>query len=285
VSYEHKVELFYDSALHCYMEIMGDRWHHGDPDATAAGLPRIRCCEIMEERVVALLGLGSGGKALDFGSGIGGPTCHMARVTGASFVGVCDNERLNTVGREKIAALGLAGRVSFLTTENTGYKSLPFPDDTFDAVTFFESICHVSDKPALFRELARVLKPGGRLGGEDWVQRPFGEHQTEEQIMTLMGPVNELFVISGHGTVEGYRDMMALAGLDVLVARDLFPGVICWGATQDDEKPRWLGYEGDQATMFRDGERALLLAREAGVFSLGMWIAQKPPSGQPREGV
>jgi tocopherol O-methyltransferase len=280
VSYENEVRRHYDIALHCYQEIMGDRWHHGDPDATAAGHPRIRCCEMMEERIVALVGLGPGGKALDFGSGIGGPTCHMAKVTGASFVGVVNNERLTAVGREKVAALGLVERVALMTLDDTGYKSLPFPDDTFDAVTFYESTCHVSDKPALFRELARVLKPGGRLGGEDWVQRPFGEHRTEEQIINLMGPVNELFAIPWHGTVEGYRDMMAAAGLDVRVARDLFPGVLCWGAAQDDEKPRWLGYEGDQATLFRDGERALLRAREAGVFSVGMWIARKPPPGQ-----
>jgi tocopherol O-methyltransferase len=273
---EHKVQQFYDSALHCYQQVMGDRWHHGDPEATSAGLPRIRCCEIMEERIVALTALGAGGSALDFGSGIGGPTCHMAKVSGASFVGVCNNERLNTVGRQNIATLGLSERVSLVTLEDTGYKSLPFPDNTFDVVTFYESVCHIPDKAALFREIGRVLKPGGRLGGEDWVQRPFGQHQTEEQIMKFMAPVNELIAIPWHGTVEGYRDMMAKAGLDVLLARDLFPGVICWGAAQDAEQPRWFSYDGADATMFRDGERALLTAREAGVFSVGMWIARKP---------
>jgi tocopherol O-methyltransferase len=46
--YEHRVQEFYDSALPCYEKIMGDRWHHPDPDALAAGLPRLRGCEILE---------------------------------------------------------------------------------------------------------------------------------------------------------------------------------------------------------------------------------------------
>jgi len=85
MSYEQRVREFYDSALHCYQAIMGDRWHHADPEALAVGLPRLRGCEILEERIVALTGLRVGNKALDFGSGIGGPTLHMAKVATATF--------------------------------------------------------------------------------------------------------------------------------------------------------------------------------------------------------
>src|SRR5262245_22341723 len=115
MSHENKVQKFYDKARHFYQKIMGDRWHHADPDAVAAGLPRLRGCEIIEERLVALTGLAAGGKALDFGSGIGGPTLHMAGVSSASFVGVTNNERLNQTAREKAAQLGLSERVAFLT--------------------------------------------------------------------------------------------------------------------------------------------------------------------------
>ena len=86
--HEHKVQLFYDNARHCYEAIMGEYWHHADPEAAAAGLPRSRACQILEERVVALCGIERGHRVLDWGSGIGGPTMHMARVTGASFVGL-----------------------------------------------------------------------------------------------------------------------------------------------------------------------------------------------------
>lgn len=275
-SYEHRVQEFYDSALHCYEKIMGDRWHHPDPDALAAGLPRLRGCEILEERIVALCGLGAGDRALDFGSGIGGPTLHMARVTGASFIGVSNNERLNAQARARAARTGLAERVAFYTLDDLGYKALPFPDASFQAVTFFESVCHIPDKPALFRELARVLAPGGRLGGMDWIQRPFGIHQTDDQIARFMQPVNDAIAIPAHGTVASYSAHMEDAGLQVAIARDLYDGMLCWSTVQDDETPAWASYEGPEQQMFRRGEEALADARRAGVFSIALWLAAKP---------
>lgn len=274
-SHEHRVQQFYDSALHCYEKIMGDRWHHPDPDALAAGLPRLRGCEILEERIVALCGLGAGDRALDFGSGIGGPTLHMARITGACFIGVSNNERLNAQARARAARAGLDGRAVFHTLEDLGYKALPFPDASFQAVTFFESVCHISDKPALFRELARVLAPGGRLGGMDWIQRPFGMHQTDDQIARFMQPVNDAIAIPAHGTVAGYSAHMEDAGLRVVIARDLYDGMLCWSTVQDDETPAWASYEGPEQQMFRRGEEALADARRAGVFSIGLWLAAK----------
>lgn len=276
MNYEHRVQEFYDSALHCYQAIMGDRWHHGDPDALAVGLPRLRACEILEERIVALTGLRAGGRAIDFGCGIGGPTLHMSKVTSASFVGVSNNERLNTIARDKAQKLGMSNDVTFSTLDDLGYKNLPFPDGSFDAATFYESVCHVPDKAALFAELARVLKPGGRLGGMDWIQRPFGEHQTDDQIMQFMGPVNEAISIPWHGTVESYKQLMEQAGLEVRVAQDLYPGVRCWSTVQDDETPAWETYQGPEQQMFRRGEEALAAARRAGVFTIGMWVAVKP---------
>ncbi|MDI1442747.1 methyltransferase domain-containing protein [Polyangium sp. 6x1] len=273
---EHDVREFYDSALHAYQALMGDRWHHGDPEAEARGLSGLEACQIMEEKLLAHSGLARGGWALDFGSGIGGPTLHMAKVSGASFIGVTNNDRLNRRARERSAEQRMTDRAQFLTLEDTGYKHLPFPDGCFDAVTFFESVCHIPDKPALFRELARVLKPGGRLVGEDWLQRPFGEHVTEEAIMVFMRPVNEHIRIPGHGTVESYRRMMADAGLEVLVAEDLFPDGPCWGSTPDDDRPKWLGYEGPEGELFRKGKVALDAARASGVFTVGMFVAQKP---------
>jgi 2-polyprenyl-3-methyl-5-hydroxy-6-metoxy-1,4-benzoquinol methylase len=42
-------------------------------------------------------------------------------------------------------------------------NTIPFPDDTFDLVVLVEVIEHVVDKPALFHEIGRVLKPFGKL--------------------------------------------------------------------------------------------------------------------------
>jgi len=276
MTHEHKVQEFYDSALHCYERFMGDRWHHGDPDAEAAGLSSLEACQVLEQRMVALSGLKPGGRAIDFGSGIGGPTLYMARFASASFVGMTNNERLNARARERAASLGLSEQVTFLTLDDTGYKDLPFADETIDVATFYESVCHLPDKATLFRELSRVLKPGGRLVGIDWLQRNFGDYRTEAQIMKFMGPVNEFICIPAHGTVETYSAMMREAGLEVCIARDLFAGVKCWGSTPDEQRQDWLEYMGPEAEMFRRGKQALDAAREAGVFTVGMFVARKP---------
>ncbi|MDC3959957.1 methyltransferase domain-containing protein [Polyangium jinanense] len=276
MTYEAKVREFYDTALHCYEQFMGDRWHHGDPEAEASGVSPRRACEILEEQIVSLVGLEEGRWALDFGSGIGGPTLHMAKVSSASFVGITNNERLNQRARDKAAELGLAAKARFITVGDTDYKNLPFPDNTFDAATFYESVCHIPDKPALFRELCRILKPGGRLGGMDWLQRPFGDHQTEEQIMQFMRPLNDSTAIPGHGTVESYKKMMEAAGLEVTMARDMYEGVKSRGSATPAEQAQWLHYEGPEGEMFQKGKKALDDARSAGVFTVGMFAAVKP---------
>jgi tocopherol O-methyltransferase len=274
ISHEHKVQEYYDNALPCYLQIMGDRWHHGEPDAVAAGISRIRSCEILEEKIAALAELDSTKKALDFGCGIGGPTLHMAKVSGASFVGVTNNERVNQKARENAKQAGLAEKVTFVTLEDTGYKNLPFPDNTFDVITFYESVCHLPEKAKAFAEFARVLKPGGRIVGMDWVQRPFGEHQTEAQILKFMDSVNRFFYIPWHATVGEYKKMMEDAGLEVSIARDLYDGIKCF-AYQEEETPEWLIYDGPESETFREGEKGLVAARHAGVFSVGLWVAKK----------
>jgi tocopherol O-methyltransferase len=277
MEHEQKVRAFYDSALHCYQSIMGDRWHHGDPSAEAKGLSVLDACRVLEEDLVAQSGLKAGGSALDFGSGIGGPTLHMAKVSGASFVGVTNNEGLNRRAREKAVESDLADRVSFLTIGDTDYKTLPaFSDATFDAVSFYESVCHVSDKAAFFRAVFRVLKPQGRLVGIDWLQRGFGPYQSEEQISKLIQPVNDTTCFSELGTVRSYKTMMEDAGFQISVARDMFEGEKCWGSTPEHERSQWLDYEGPEADMFRKGKVALDAAREAGVFTVGMFVAIKP---------
>ncbi len=276
--HEEKVRAYYDSATVCYEAIMGDTWHHGDPAAEARGLTVLEACQLLEQEVVQEACLGTGSRALDFGSGVGGPTLYMARISGARFVGMTNNEFCNQKARARAIAAGLEKQVSFITVGDTDYQNMPFGDGSLDAVVFYESVCHLPDKSAFFREAFRILKPNGRLAGIDWLQRPFGEHTTEEQIARVMAPVNEAICIPEHGTVHSYRAMLEGAGFELLSARDLFEGQKCWGSTPDEQRSLWLEYSGPEAETFQRGKRALDTAREAGVFTVGMFVASKPTS-------
>jgi tocopherol O-methyltransferase len=254
---------------------MGHTWHHGDPAAEAKGQSVLESCQLLEEEVVKLAHLAPGKRALDFGSGVGGPTTYMAKVSGASFVGVSNNALLTQKATGLAEQLGVPN-ASFLTIEDEDYKQFPqFPEGSLDAVTFYESVCHLPDKAAFFKAAYRVLKPGGRLVGIDWLQRPYGDNVTEAQIMKFMGPVNDLICIPWHGTVESYKSMIEDAGFTVSVSRDMFEGRECWGSTPDTERPQWLGYEGPDEERFRKGKEALDAARGAGVFTVGMFVATK----------
>ncbi|MCP3802524.1 methyltransferase domain-containing protein [Allokutzneria sp. A3M-2-11 16] len=255
---------------------MGHTWHHADPAAEARGLTGLAAAQELEEQVVALAGLKPGDYALDFGSGVGGETVYMAKVASCNFVGLCNNEGLSARARALAEKTGMSDKVNFFTIGDEDYKTLvAFPDACLDAVIFYESVCHLPDKAAFFRAAYRILKPGGRIVGLDWLQRPFGEYQTEEQILGAISGVNEYYRIAWHGTVDKYREMMTEAGFDVTLARDLFEGVKCWGSTPDGERPQWTNYEGPEGEFFRKGKVALDAARDAGVFTVGLFAATK----------
>jgi tocopherol O-methyltransferase len=276
MSHERKVKEFYDVATACFESAMGDIWHFGDPEAEARGVSARDAALLLVEQLLAESGLKAGGLALDFGSGVGGTTLHMAKVSGARLVGVTNNELCNQKARALAAERGMVERASFVTVGDTDYKHLPFADASFDAAFFYESVCHVSDKPAFFREMFRVLKPGARLAGLDWLQRPFGDNKTEEQILRYIGPVNEHYCITELGSVASYRGMAERAGFKVKMARDLFEGVLCVGSAPPEHAEGFRTYVGPEQNILRNGKVVLDAARAAGVFTVGTIVAERP---------
>jgi cyclopropane fatty-acyl-phospholipid synthase-like methyltransferase len=63
-----------------------------------------------------------------------------------------------------IAKAGVVGRVHAQVAD---YHELPFEDDTFDHVMFLETVGYSYDHHKAFREVLRVLKPGGKVYVKD----------------------------------------------------------------------------------------------------------------------
>jgi demethylmenaquinone methyltransferase/2-methoxy-6-polyprenyl-1,4-benzoquinol methylase len=85
---------------------------------------------------------------------------HAAR--GAEVIGLDQSEAMLSGARARLEQTPeLAGRLTFVTGEA---ESLPYADGEFDALSFTYLLRYVDDPAATMRELARVVKPGGRIG-------------------------------------------------------------------------------------------------------------------------
>ncbi len=108
----------------------------------------------------------TGKDVLDLGVGIGGPACLLVENHGAARVtGIDVEDPVLANAAQAVLRRGLQDRV-FLKRVEPG--PLPFDDESFDVVFSKDSIIHIHDKGALFREIYRVLRPGGCVTMSDW---------------------------------------------------------------------------------------------------------------------
>ncbi len=118
------------------------------------------------DRVIGNLSL-EGLTGLDIGCGSGGVTRHLVVKHRAAHVTGFDVEWPVIEAAQKRATLnGLVDRLTFV---HGGAGPLPFADASMDFVFSKDAILHVPDKPALFRDIWRVLKPGGFFAASDWL--------------------------------------------------------------------------------------------------------------------
>jgi len=112
------------------------------------------------ERAADRAELGPGDAALDLCCGTGDLAFALRRRVGPSgrVVGVDFSERMLELAREKAAERGLTDVVF----EWGDALELPYADSSFDAVTVGFGVRNLADIPAGIREMARVLRPGGR---------------------------------------------------------------------------------------------------------------------------
>jgi phosphoethanolamine N-methyltransferase len=110
-----------------------------------------------------------GRSVLDIGCGTGGVDFVLARDLNAGRVIAIDVEPdLLARARERLEASHpeLVDRIEFRLVEP---GPLDWPDGTFDVVFSKDAMIHIPDKADLFREVYRVLRPGGVFAASDWL--------------------------------------------------------------------------------------------------------------------
>jgi ubiquinone/menaquinone biosynthesis C-methylase UbiE len=103
---------------------------------------------------------------LDVGCGIGGPARYLAGTFGASVTGIDLTAEFCDIARDLNRRTGFGDRIDIRQADAL---DLPFPDASFDVVWTQHVAMNIADKPALYRELRRVARPGGRLAFFDIV--------------------------------------------------------------------------------------------------------------------
>jgi ubiquinone/menaquinone biosynthesis C-methylase UbiE len=148
-----------------------------------------------------------------------------------------------------------SSKLSFIQGDAT---QLPLGDNTIDSVFMLGGIHHVQDRPRLFQEVARILKPGGRFYYREpvsdfflwrWIRAviyrvsPTLDHETERPLLfdETVPVLEQAGLKSTHWSTHGFAGFCVFMNSDVLVFNRLFrflPGIreITRLAAELDEK-------------------------------------------------
>ena len=146
---------------------------------------------------VSKMGLTAADHVLDVGCGIGGATRYLASTVGCRVTGIDLTPEYIAAAEELARRTGLADRVAYRVASAL---AMPFEDGAFDAAITLHVAMNIRDRAGLYREVARVLKPGAVFcsydvmkGGNDgltfpvpWAETAATSHLTTPQEMQAL---------------------------------------------------------------------------------------------------
>ncbi len=130
--------------------------------------------------LVSAVAPADGERVLDVATGTGLVAAELLSRADCTVVGVDQSPQMLAAARARFASGG-SGRVELVEAQA---ERLPFPDGSFDALTFTYLLRYVDDPAATMRELARVLRPGGRIASLEFGVPPFAPARAAWRLYT-----------------------------------------------------------------------------------------------------
>jgi len=155
---------------------------------------------------IAVAALNEGETVLDLGSGGGIDVLLSARRVGSAgkAYGLDMTDEMLALARHNQAEAGIENAEFLKGT----IEAVPLPDDAVDVIISNCVINLSGDKPAVFREAARVLRPGGRFAVSDVVADDNMDAATREDMQQWTG------CIAGALTRDDFRRELEAAGFE-----------------------------------------------------------------------
>jgi demethylmenaquinone methyltransferase/2-methoxy-6-polyprenyl-1,4-benzoquinol methylase len=131
----------------------------------------------------------AGQRILDVATGTGMVAAELLGRADCSVVGIDQSPQMLAAARARFAAdggssAGVSARVQLIEGQA---ESLPFADASFDALTFTYLLRYVDDPAATMRELARVVRPGGRVASLEFGVPPWAPARAAWHLYTAVG--------------------------------------------------------------------------------------------------
>lgn len=190
-------------------------------------------------------------RILDVATGTAGVALMLADRTDAQVTGIDLTEQMLRVGRRRVTKQARDDRIRLLCGRA---EQLPFPDATFDALTFTYLLRYVADPAATLRELARVVRPGGVVSSLEFFVPPPPIWRPAWRVYTRVGLPAAGLVTGGREwakvgrflgpsieehyrtyPLEAHVEMWHAAGLEDVHTRpmSLGGGLVMWGRRRD----------------------------------------------------
>lgn len=158
-------------------------------------------------------------KWLDVGCGIGGPMRQAIRAGNKKITvfGVNNNKFQINRCKELNSKLGLSERAVLL---NCDFSSIKLNDNMIDKAYSIEATCHASDLLIPYKEIYRVLKPGGLFACYEWVVTENYDPNNQKMRKNLVSIQEGCSLIKLH-TIEECKNALLKAGFEILEIQDL----------------------------------------------------------------